>query len=214
MADLRPRVACTKPINLVQLAGEVGVALAASAVEVVVAAASSPVTQARLAEAIDAHIPRPAPPAPRYSTITAFTTGNSGEQVASLPVGPASPRVVFAVAVPDVRAGDLLVVLAEVQATNDLGYNCLFTSQLLLTTGPAVTTGIEVSEANGTNITPAMHHHAMAKVGTYMADTDLGDRHVVLACRADASLAKAGDLLTVDADYGRLSVLRIRQPAQ
>jgi hypothetical protein len=58
--DDRPRVALNgKTINLAQLAGEVGVALTASEIEVVVADPESTVTAAALQAALDAHTPAP-----------------------------------------------------------------------------------------------------------------------------------------------------------
>lgn len=57
--DTRPRVALNKPVNLSQLAAEVGAALTASDTEVAVADPASKVTQAALEKAVAAHTPDP-----------------------------------------------------------------------------------------------------------------------------------------------------------
>ena len=58
MTDSRVRVPLNgKTVDLLQLAGEVGTALTASDVEVVVADATADVTEAELRAAVDAHVP-------------------------------------------------------------------------------------------------------------------------------------------------------------
>lgn len=57
MTDTRPRIRLTKPIDLAQLAAEVGTGLTASDTEVVVADPKSTVTAAQLKAAVDAHTP-------------------------------------------------------------------------------------------------------------------------------------------------------------
>lgn len=62
MTDSRTRIPLSKPVDLAQLAAEVGAALSASDTELVVADPASKVTAAQLRAAVDAHTP--GPPAP------------------------------------------------------------------------------------------------------------------------------------------------------
>lgn len=57
--DTRTRVPLTKPVDLAQLAAEVGAALSASEDDLVVADADAPVTPEALSAALDAHTPDP-----------------------------------------------------------------------------------------------------------------------------------------------------------
>lgn len=59
MSDTRTRIPLTKPVDLAQLATEVGAALTASETELVVADPASEVTAAALKSALDAHTPAP-----------------------------------------------------------------------------------------------------------------------------------------------------------
>lgn len=139
-----------------------------------------------------------------------LNTGNASELAASLDVQAATATVVFSLAVGDVLAGDLFLAVAEAQVTNDLGYNTMVTGYLVLAKAPTDTVGIEVTENNGTNVTPAMHHMAVVKAGTYQSPSDFGARYLNMVCRAASTASKPGDRLQVDADYGRLSVIRLR----
>lgn len=59
MSDTRTRVPLTKPVDLAQLAAEVGAALSASDTEVVVADLDATVTAQALSAALAAHTPQP-----------------------------------------------------------------------------------------------------------------------------------------------------------
>jgi hypothetical protein len=77
MSDTRPRAALNgKKINLAQLAGEVGAALAASDTDVVVVDEDSTVTSDALQAAVDAHVPaaEPDPDAEFRKAVEAATT--------------------------------------------------------------------------------------------------------------------------------------------
>jgi hypothetical protein len=137
-------------------------------------------------------------------------TGNMAELVTGIVVNPATFTVVLSIPVGPVLAGDLFLANGEVQVTNDLGYNCMVTGYLVLADAPDKTAGIEVSENNGTNVTPAQHHLVVPKAGTYQADKNYGERWLQFVCRAASTASQAGDVLTVDQDYGRLSVVRVR----
>lgn len=93
MTDTRPRVPLTKPVNLAQLAAEVGASLTASDTEVVVADPDSAVTTAQLKAAVDAHTPAPQPD-PDAELVAAITAATSLAQLKDALVGKGRPAAV------------------------------------------------------------------------------------------------------------------------
>lgn len=76
MDDRRPRVPLNgRPINIDQLAAEVGDALTASTSEVVLADPASQVTAVELAAAVAAHTPAPVEPTPTLAELAAEVRG-------------------------------------------------------------------------------------------------------------------------------------------
>lgn len=150
--------------------------------------------------------------APAQPRLDHQVTGNYSELVDTLPMNPSAFQVVYSLPVADIRDGDVIVALAEAEATNPHSYNAFVSGWLLLTDDPGAVNGIEISENSGFNITPQMHHGIVTKVGSVRpVGTDLGDRHVNVVMRAAASQAQEGDTLLVEQDYGRLTVLRWRR---
>lgn len=143
-------------------------------------------------------------------SIAHANTGNFSELVTSLPVNPTAPTVVLSIPIGDTLTGDLFIASGEIQVTNNLGYNCMITGYLVLADAPDKTAGIEVTENNGTNVTPAQHHLTVPKVGTYQSNNNYGQRWLQFVCRAASTASQTGDTLTVDQDYGRLSIVRVR----
>ncbi len=141
-----------------------------------------------------------------------YDSGNSGELVTELPLSngaPVNKRVVYCVdLVTAPQGGEILHVTAEMEATNDLGYNVAMVSQLLLVDSAIATSGVEISEANGFNITPDMHHGMTVRVGTLTVPAGSTRRYVSLVAWAESTATQPGHALTVEQDYGRLSVLR------
>lgn len=138
-------------------------------------------------------------------------TGDRSELVTSLPVlriaTKDEKRVVFSQEI-ELTEGQVLLAVAEFQITNDLGVNVFVASQIVLSEGPGVVTGREITAANGENVTPDMHHGQQTKSGTYQSTaTDTGVRYVNVVVWAAASRAGTGQRLRVDQGYGRLSVV-------
>ena len=93
--------------------------------------------------------------------------------------------------------------------TEDNNYNVGFSSLAILTTSPTSTIGVPITEANGENITNDMHHHKRITVGTYVTgENDIGTRYINIVGYAYSTNALEGHTLTVNQDYGRLSVIR------
>lgn len=143
----------------------------------------------------------------------ALTSGNSGERLTTLPVTVSAPyerHVIYSVPLPQLATGEALLALAEAELTNDLGYNVMVSSQLILATSETATVGSEISEANGFNITPDMHHGVVVKHGVFVAPGNYANRYVNLVAWAASTAAQPGAALAVEQDYGRLELLRLR----
>lgn len=142
---------------------------------------------------------------------THYNSGNDSEKVSTLPVPIAADethkRVIFSLIVPELAAGDILQVMSEFQVTNDLGYNVMCMSQVILAENENAVVGREITEANGRNVTPAAHHDSFPKVGSLTVDTE-GTKYVNVVAWCAASNAEPGASVTIDADYGRLSIIR------
>lgn len=138
-----------------------------------------------------------------------YGTGNSGELVTELPITN-TKYVVLSIAIPaPLKVGDVLWCMADFQVTNDETYNALCGSQLIAADTATGTAGTEISEATGTNVTPDNHHMAFSRTGMLVVATP-ARRFVNLVVYAGASNAQPGDVMTVDADYGRLNVMRVK----
>jgi len=138
-------------------------------------------------------------------------TGNSSELITSLPVTTGSPyqrKIIYSQQLNDIKAGEIIEVLSEFEVTNDLGFNVMIASIIILADNPTDVTGIEITEANGYNVTPGMHHGTTIKVGTYIVTADYAIKYVNVIGYAASTAASSGNVITVEHDYGRLSVLR------
>lgn len=150
----------------------------------------------------------------------AYNSGNASELVAALPVGrTGQPNPRTAIYCVDLLtpplAGEVLLATADLEVTNDLPYRLLFTTQLLLVDAcDAATGGTEISEANGSNVDNVLHHATAARSGVLTDEADTTRRYVVLVAWATAwsPLWQPDDVVTVESDYGRLSVLRWPAP--
>ena len=145
-----------------------------------------------------------------------YNSGNASERVKSIPVAKTSNQikknVIFSIEITEnLSIGDVLLVTSEYQATNDLGFNTSIVSQLILTNSQHATTGLEITEANGYNITPNMHHGYLVKNGTIeMTSRSINKKYVNLISFSKSNAAKPGDSLTIDNDYGRLSIIHFK----
>jgi hypothetical protein len=89
-----------------------------------------------------------------------------------------------------IKAGETIKALSEVEVTNDLvtkdpdGNNVYHDvgveAQLIIASSPTATTGIELGEAQGTHVTPQVHHWTFEKSGTFNATQVYGGRYLNL----------------------------------
>ena len=90
----------------------------------------------------------------------------------------------------DIRAGETIKALSEVEVTNDLvtkdasgnnRYHDVRTGlALVIADSPDATSGIEVAEAQSTYVTPEVHHWTFEQSGSYAAHADLDDAYLNL----------------------------------
>lgn len=138
------------------------------------------------------------------------TTDNKAERVEYLyPTAkpPFNKRVIYSCRLDDLKANDILSITCHGQVTNDVGYNMMFCWLLVLGDSSLATTGIELTEAKGTNVTPLMHHFAFSDFAHYQSAGDMKSVHINLVAYCASTASKDHDKLNVDQDYGRMSVL-------
>jgi len=111
-----------------------------------------------------------------------------------------------------VEPGDLLQVLAEVSFASEVSYTVLVGVYITLAKSEEETTGLDITEANKTNITRELHKLTRTKVGILrVSEEHAGDRHVNLVAYAASTAAKAGGAVRILRDAGRLCVLQYRK---
>jgi len=69
-----------------------------------------------------------------------------------------------------------------------------------------------VSIKSGTIHTPNMHHGKTVEVGTLVSPAEYATKYVNVYAYAASTAALPGNTITVEQDYGRLSVLRFSSP--
>jgi len=100
------------------------------------------------------------------------------------------PFTVRSVPLGEVKAGETIKALSEVEVTNDVvtkdgqGTNLYHdvgaALTLIIADSPTSTTGIEVAEAQGNYVTPQMHHWTFEKSGSYTAVQDQSGKYLNL----------------------------------
>jgi len=146
--------------------------------------------------------------------LTVYNSGNSSELIAVLPVyqtGAVTKHVVYCVDLgipPD--PGAVLHVDGDFQITDDLDYAPYLGGQLLLASSCISVSGVEISEGSGFNCSVGQRHCTATRSGNITVPNANTRRFVVFVAWASSGsmLWQSGDSVTVDADYGRLSVLR------
>lgn len=129
-------------------------------------------------------------------------TQNNGELVSLLPLNGAK-QVIFSIPVV-LNENDVIVALAETEMTNLDIYNIGVFTQLILSVTSNGTTGLEVSEANGRNITKNMHHDTHSKNGTLQVPSN-GQYYLNLIAWCVSTSATKD--IRVESDYGHLSCI-------
>lgn len=145
---------------------------------------------------------------------TVYNSGDSSEMIEWLPVhftGSVTKYTLFCIDLGTAPvAGEVLSVDADFEITDDLPYTLLVSSQVLLAGSCSATTGIEITEGNGTNMNVDIRHAATHRSGSIEVPFSSGNQYVVLSAwsMSGSGQWQSGDVLRVEQDYGRMSVLR------
>ena len=122
-----------------------------------------------------------------YSNATDIVNGQS--QPATLLRLQNRKFTVRSVPLGQIKAGETIKALAEVEVTNDLvtknGDENVFhdvgvEAALVIATSPTATTGVEVAESQGSYVTPQVHHWTFEKSGSFTATQNLSGRYLNL----------------------------------
>lgn len=142
-------------------------------------------------------------------------SGNFSELLPALPVTQGSPydkKVIFSQKVSNLKKGEIILVICQFETTNNLGFNVMIASQVVLANSPDAIVGTEVTEASGFNVTKNMHHGKTVEVGTLIVAGNYPTKYINVIAYAASTAASNGDTLKLEKDYGRLSVLRFGSP--
>ena len=114
-------------------------------------------------------------------------------------------RELYAVPLPDLAKGDVLLAIADGELGNDLGINVEVCAEIRLEADGSV---YPLTRLNGFNVDWAMHYWAHTKAALYKVPVDLIAPRAVVRARARSAGAQPGNVLSVKRGYGRFSVAR------
>lgn len=144
-------------------------------------------------------------------TLEVLTTGNKSEKIKTLPVtlgsDPHQPKVVYSLMLTNIKKGDAIQFVARGEVTNDLTYNVMIASKIVLTISEDDPYGAELIEAAGTNLNPERHHHVLNDVGIYQFKSDYPIVFINAVWYSASTKARLGATLKVEQDYGALQLM-------
>ena len=95
-----------------------------------------------------------------------------------------------------IKSGETIKALSEAEVTNDLVtkdasgnnvyHDVTVEATLIIATSPTATTGLEVAEAEGTTVTPQVHHGTFEQSGSFRASQNYSGRYVNLVMWASS----------------------------
>ena len=147
-----------------------------------------------------------------YASPTKFA-----EKVQKIPLtrnaGKSPKKVVLSMGPFVLKRGQLVLVTSHSQFSNRFNYtggkaiNVGMSGVLILSDSPRGTTGIELTEATGTNISPKRHHDARYYSTQYLVNRTFSKpMYVNSVYWGYSTKAKTGDYIKVDQDYSRMEV--------
>lgn len=144
-----------------------------------------------------------------------YRTRPGGERVDTLPIIKGDRFfAVHSVKTGPIATGDVLQVTADMEVTNDCGYNVgLGSFMVLAPTDSGVTRSPETTIAFAAvfNVTPDMHHGLVTRVGTLVASQDYPTgAYVNFVAYAQSSLLTCAGL-HVERGYGQMFVTHFRK---
>jgi hypothetical protein len=133
------------------------------------------------------------------------TTRFGQEMVSCLPIVSSADKFfpIYAIEV-DLKAGDILFAFAEFEVTNDTQVPVMLISQIQLTKDLGFRTPgwIAVTQQNGYNVTPEIHHGARTKIGAVRLTEDF-QGFLVLFAQASSN-RNSNTSVQVEQGYGQL----------
>lgn len=139
-----------------------------------------------------------------------YNSGNKSELLNILPVD-REWRVIYSIGIKDLDIGDVLHATTHFEGTNDLDYRTMWTMGIILADSPQALSGFEITERGGYNCTPDLHHCTISKSGDiYITGGMLDNAYVNVVVRSGSTVARNGDYLIIENDYGRLSVMQFK----
>ena len=144
----------------------------------------------------------------------------AGELVGAIPVKTSAGlgiTKVFEIAVPDVATGDILVISAKAQVTNNLHKAPFNTSDHNVGVGcalgavDAVGAAYQITAWTGGNVDARLHHATRLDAATWAVPAGVsGPLAVRFYLKSSALQARPSWVLRVDPGYGHLRVLHLR----
>lgn len=142
-----------------------------------------------------------------------YTTGRSSPELrTNIPLSSTTRYPVLRVGPIPLTTNDLVIAWACAQFTTDeTQYNTLITTQIILVDDSQfygnVAASRELTDVNGPNITPAIHHDPQLKIGAIRAPAN-ENAYLNFVARADTS--SGSKVLVVDQDYGWMDCLVLK----
>lgn len=126
------------------------------------------------------------------------------EHVTALDVFNVKQEVVYSVPIANIKAGDVLRITSEMEATNNNQFNVMIGSSIVLADSPYVVKGTLIDAANAYNITPGMHHGIVTKARNWQAQSSYSNKYLNLVAWAASVNSILGQVLIIEQRYGHL----------
>lgn len=122
-------------------------------------------------------------------------------------------RVIYSVKLTDIKAGDLIHVVAQGEVTNDVGrdrgvkamYNVMVADYLALGTSDTDVSGLKIRAAMGMNTNPERHHEVVNSNCYYVFEQDFSEVYVNNIYYCASTAAVKGDTLDIE-KYGMMQI--------
>lgn len=138
-----------------------------------------------------------------------FYKEDTFEHTKLLPVSPWTlhPEVIYSVHVEEASKGDILSITTSFEVTNDLPYNVMISSAIVLTNSEVEVKGVALDRPSAWNVTPDMHHGVVNRCRQFKLPEDISNKYVNVIAGAASDAAKPNDVLTVEQQYGHLDLV-------
>lgn len=149
---------------------------------------------------------------------------SGSELIDHLPLAkPYKRYTVYSLALPDLEVGDIVWCQSQIEATNDLGFNVVFSHAMMVHTKRIILSGalewpkdgaeyhwqwVRPAVPCGENITPDIHHSSRWPGGAFTVKQK-GTHWVSLIAYSSSTAASAGDKIKIES-YGGLSAVVFR----